>query len=202
MFLVAETAGPLDPETGRRVYAAVWAKEIDIFEQETWEFTTGSGEPAENMKTSYRIEKVDEEGKLLDGAVFRIWPKGEEDKAVEKTTGADGETGAILLGGLDPAGATPLLSGTVYCFKEISPPPGAYAADGKVHSFEVAEDGTILGASSGRVKVINRQRSARLYAGGEGRLPGLLAGCLGLLMLTLSAALQAWAEAKSGRRRK
>ena len=201
MFLVAETAGPLDPETGRRVYAAVWEKEIDIFEQETWEFTTGSGEPAENMKTSYRIEKVDEEGKLLDGAVFRIWPKGEEDKAVEKTTGADGETGAILLGGLDPAGATPLLSGTVYCFKEISPPPGAYAADGKVHSFEVAEDGTILGASSGRVKVINRQRSARLYAGGEGRLPGLLAGCLGLLMLTLSAALQAWAEAKSGRRR-
>ncbi|MGX8704736.1 MAG: hypothetical protein ACSW8H_09865, partial [bacterium] len=73
----------------------------------------------------------------------------------------------------------------------------AYAADGKVHSFEVAEDGTILGASSGRVKVVNRtQNTTRLSAGGDGRLPGILAACLGFSMLALSAALKAWADAR------
>ena len=198
-FLVAETAGPLDPETGERVYAAVWEKEIDVFEQEDWEFTLGSGDPAENRRTSYRIEKVDEEDRLLDGAVFRIWAEGEEAKAVEKTTGGDGETGAILLGGLDPANATPLSAGKTYCFKEMSPPPGAFALDGAVHRFTVAEDGTILGATSRRVKVINHPRSARLFAGGEGRLPGLLAAFLGLLMLILSVSLRMWADARDGR---
>ena len=196
MFLIKETAGPLDPETGGRVYAAVWEEEIDIFEKEDWEFTTGSGHPAENKKTSYRIEKVDEDGNLLDGAVFRIWPEDDPENAIERTTGGDGETGAILLGGLDPANATPLLAGTTYCYKEISPPPGAFALDGAVRSFKVAEDGTILGASSGSVKVVNHPRSARLYAGGEGRLPGFLAACLGILMLAVSAWLRARADAR------
>ncbi|MGX8727993.1 MAG: SpaA isopeptide-forming pilin-related protein, partial [Lachnospiraceae bacterium] len=197
MFLVAEMAGPLDPETGERVYAAVWEREIDLYEEPEPAFTVGSGDPAENVKTSYRIEKVDAEENLLDGAVFRIWAEEDEANAYERTTGADGETGAILLGGLDPSGTSPLLSGKTYYYKEITPPPGAYLLDGKVRSFKVAEDGTILGASSGRVKVVNRtQNTTRLSAGGDGRLPGILAACLGFSMLALSAALKAWADAR------
>ena len=175
-FLVVETEGPVDEETGERIYAAGWEREIDLFEKADWEFTVGSGEPAENRPTSFAIYKVDEEGNLLDGAKFRIWPEGNEDAFWEKVTGEDGETGAILLGGLDATKRTPLAAGTTYYYKEVSPPPGGFAIDEKVREFKVDVDGTILGASSGHVKVVNHPRSLLLYAGGEGRLDGLLYG--------------------------
>ena len=159
IFLVKEIKAP----TG---YQGTYSEIINTYEKAEWHLVventpTGTQILIRKYDGSYHEPEGIGNAPLLNGAVFRFWKDGEEENAVEYTTGDGQEDGVIQVSGLD--------YGT-YHFQEVKAPAG-YILDDTDHVVTIGLDGMVNLTETTAIYDIpnNPKWNIRLYTGGVGR---------------------------------
>ena len=99
-----------------------------------------------NMPNALTIEKVDPEGRRLNGAEFAMWRDGGEDETRRLE---------ITAGGI---GTMKYLEPGIWFYYETKAPTG-YAVDDEIYQFTVGNDGKIEGENAKTIQAVNRHKA-------------------------------------------